>query len=63
MTAVFDGLPARADQAAAFLKGLASPHRLLILCALAIQFILLGLGEAIPGMISGAVTTPYPAAS
>lgn len=30
----------------------------LILCALAIQFILLGLGEAIPGMISGAVTTP-----
>ena len=28
----------------------------LILCALAIQFILLGLGEAIPGMISGAVT-------
>ena len=35
----------------------------LILCALAIQFILLGLGEAIPGMISGAVTTPYPAAS
>jgi multiple antibiotic resistance protein len=35
----------------------------LILCALAIQFILLGLGEAIPGMISGAVTTPYPAAA
>jgi multiple antibiotic resistance protein len=33
----------------------------LILCALAIQFILLGLGEAIPGMISGAVTTPDPA--
>jgi multiple antibiotic resistance protein len=33
----------------------------LILCALAIQFILLGLSEAIPGMISGAVTTPYPA--
>ena len=32
----------------------------LILCALAIQFILMGLGEAIPGMISGAVTTPYP---
>lgn len=32
----------------------------LILCALAIQFILAGLGEAIPGMISGAVTTPYP---
>ena len=35
MTDVFDGLTARADQAAAFLKGLASPHRLLILCALA----------------------------
>ena len=34
----------------------------LILCALAIQFIIAGLGEAIPGMISGAVTTPYPAA-
>ena len=32
----------------------------LILCALAIQFILMGLGEAVPGMISGAVTTPYP---
>ena len=32
----------------------------LILCALAIQFILLGLSEAIPGMISGAVTMPYP---
>jgi multiple antibiotic resistance protein len=32
----------------------------LILCALAIQFILLGLSEAIPGMISGAVTAPYP---
>jgi len=32
----------------------------LILCALAIQFILLGLSEAIPGMISGTVTTPYP---
>jgi len=32
----------------------------LILCALAIQFILLGLSEAIPGMISGAVTVPYP---
>ena len=32
----------------------------LILCALAIQFVLLGLSEAIPGMISGAVTTPYP---
>ncbi len=33
----------------------------LILCALAIQFILAGLGEAIPGMFSGAVTAPYPA--
>jgi multiple antibiotic resistance protein len=33
----------------------------LILCALAIQFILMGLGEAIPGMISSGVTTPYPA--
>ncbi|MFN7359479.1 MarC family protein [Brevundimonas sp.] len=32
----------------------------LILCALAIQFILAGLGEAIPGMISAGVTTPYP---
>ncbi len=32
----------------------------LILCALAIQFILLGMSEAIPGMISGAVTSPYP---
>ncbi len=32
----------------------------LILCALAIQFILMGLSEALPGMISGAVTTPYP---
>ena len=32
----------------------------LILCALAIQFMLSGLSEAIPGMISGAVTTPYP---
>jgi multiple antibiotic resistance protein len=32
----------------------------LILCALAIQFILLGLSEAIPGMISSVVTTPYP---
>lgn len=32
----------------------------LILCALAIQFILMGLGEAIPGMISSGVTTPYP---
>lgn len=34
----------------------------LILCALAIQFILAGLGEAIPGMFSGAVTAPYPKA-
>ena len=32
----------------------------LILCALAIQFILMGLGEALPGMISSGVTTPYP---
>jgi multiple antibiotic resistance protein len=32
----------------------------LILCALAIQFILMGLSEALPGMISGTVTTPYP---
>lgn len=32
----------------------------LILCALAIQFILAGLGEAIPGMISAGVTSPYP---
>jgi multiple antibiotic resistance protein len=32
----------------------------LILCALAIQFILMGLSEALPGMISGAVTKPYP---
>ena len=32
----------------------------LILCALAIQFLLLGLSEAIPGMISGSVTAPYP---
>ena len=32
----------------------------LILCALAIQFILMGLGEALPGMISTGVTTPYP---
>lgn len=32
----------------------------LILCALAIQFILAGLGEAIPGMFAGAVTSPYP---
>lgn len=31
----------------------------LILCALAIQFILAGLGEAIPGMISAGVATPY----
>ncbi|WP_421730360.1 MarC family protein [Brevundimonas sp.] len=33
----------------------------LILCALAIQFILAGLGEAIPGMFAGSVTSPYPA--
>lgn len=33
----------------------------LILCALAIQFILMGLGEALPGIISSGVTTPYPA--
>ena len=32
----------------------------LILCALAIQFILMGLGEALPGMFSSLVTTPYP---
>lgn len=32
----------------------------LILCALAIQFILMGLSEALPGMISSGVTTPYP---
>ena len=32
----------------------------LILCALAIQFILAGLSEAIPGMFAGAVTAPYP---
>ena len=32
----------------------------LILCALAIQFILIGLSEALPGMISSGVTTPYP---
>ncbi|MET4684266.1 MarC family protein [Brevundimonas faecalis] len=32
----------------------------LILCALAIQFILMGLGEALPGMISSGVTAPYP---
>lgn len=30
-----DALPPRADAAAAFLKGLANPHRLLILCSLA----------------------------
>ncbi|MEG0818239.1 MAG: MarC family protein [Brevundimonas sp.] len=33
----------------------------LILCALAIQFIIAGLGEAIPGMFSLGVTAPYPA--
>ena len=33
----------------------------LILCALAIQFIIMGLGEALPGMFAGSVTTPYPA--
>ena len=33
----------------------------LILCALAIQFMLAGLGEALPGMFSGEVTAPYPA--
>jgi len=33
----------------------------LILCALAIQFIIAGLGEAIPGMFSSVVTAPYPA--
>lgn len=32
----------------------------LILCALAIQFILMGLGEALPGIISTGVTIPYP---
>ena len=32
----------------------------LILCALAIQFILMGLSEALPGMISSGVTKPYP---
>jgi multiple antibiotic resistance protein len=32
----------------------------LILCALAIQFILAGLGEAIPGMFASGVTAPYP---
>lgn len=35
----------------------------LILCALAIQFMLMGLGEALPGMISTGVTTPYPSGS
>lgn len=30
-----EALPPRADEAAAFLKSLANPHRLLILCALA----------------------------
>ena len=30
----------------------------LILCALAIQFILMGLGEALPGMLATGVTTP-----
>lgn len=30
-----DEMPAKADEVANFLKGLASPHRLLILCALA----------------------------
>ena len=33
----------------------------LILCALAIQFILAGLGEARPGMFATGVTAPYPA--
>lgn len=33
----------------------------LILCAMAIQFILAGLGEAMPGVISTGVTIPYPA--
>lgn len=32
----------------------------LILCALAIQFILMGLSEALPGMFATGVTTPYP---
>jgi len=32
----------------------------LILCALAIQFILAGLGEALPGMFASGVTSPYP---
>ncbi|QBX36781.1 MarC family protein [Brevundimonas sp. S30B] len=32
----------------------------LILCAMAIQFILAGLGEAMPGVISTGVTIPYP---
>ncbi len=35
----------------------------LILCALAIQFILAGLSEAIPGMFSSIATTPYPTSS
>lgn len=33
----------------------------LILCALAVQFILAGLGEALPGMFATGVTAPYPA--
>ena len=32
----------------------------LILCALAVQFMLSGLSEAIPGMFSSIATTPYP---
>ena len=32
----------------------------LILCALAVQFILAGLGEALPGMFATGVTAPYP---
>lgn len=32
----------------------------LILCALAIQFMIAGLAEAIPGMFSSVATTPYP---
>jgi multiple antibiotic resistance protein len=32
----------------------------LILCALAVQFILAGLGEALPGMFATGVTSPYP---
>ena len=32
----------------------------LILCALAVQFILAGLGEALPGMFASGVTAPYP---